>query len=176
MTNTTNSYNSGLGELAFTTTAADVTALAALTTAETIVIDGAVVKFEEVTGQARPASDLHTLGDREPINAMSDHVNSSVWELTLVDDYHAGLAGEWGTDLLSAVELFRAYFDATPRRAISDLAVTPAGGATGDIETTLKAPIKILSISEPKADANSSQDEMIVIRLSSSGKTKAAHA
>jgi len=170
---TANHIVTDLGEVTITISAGDVTALAAFTTAEAITIDRSVESFTNSTIQARAHSDINVIGSNTPLIAISDHVNSGLWALKIVDDYSKGSAGELGTDTLTAVGIFQAFLDG--RRSISQMTVTPAGGATGDIESTCTN-IEVVSISEAETDALSSAAAMRVITLAIATVAKAAHA
>lgn len=176
MTKTANSYTPDSFEVIFTVTAADATALPEFTNVgtENNDISGSVVDFKEATKPEREFSELYVAGDTSAIKSVSDKVNASVYEITLVDDYATGSAtGGYGSDNNGAVEHFKAFFDG--RRTISTLKVTPAGGATGNIQTTLTN-VDVLSIAEPELMASSNEPATVVVRLVTADKSKAAHA
>ena len=168
-----NAYTPDNGEVEITISAGDVSAIAAFTTAESIVIDGVVRKFEETTPRTKEYSELYVTGDSDPIKTISSKVNATVWTLTIIDDYSSGAAGEWGTDNLAALQIFQEYFDAT--RIIGSLQVTPAGGATGDIETTLTN-VDVQQIGHPMTDADSNSPNEVTILLVVESYAKASHA
>lgn len=173
MTKTINAYTPDQGELVITLSAADIAAITAFTTAESIILDGVVRKLEETTTKTKEYSELYVTGDTNPIKTISSKVNATVWSLTIVDDFSSGAAGEWGTDNLSVLEIFQEFFDIT--RAIADLAITPAGGATGEIETTLTN-VDVQSIGHPLTDADSNAPNEVTIILVVESYAKAAHA
>lgn len=173
MAKTANAYLGRLGEVAITISAANVTAIAAFTTAEEIVIDGAVKSFRQVTTPALEVIEDFVTGDSSPIISVPDHLGHEEWELILLDDYHEGAAGEWGTDNLAAVEIFEELLAA--RQHPGGLQCTPAGGATGDIETTLVTP-KILSVGQPEIDTATSELARVAVRIACASHTKASHA
>lgn len=170
MTSTINSYTPDSGEVEITISAADVAAMAAFTTAEDIVIDGTVRKLEESTPKTRQYSQSYVSGDNSPILSMSDKEAVSVWTLTIVDDYSSGGTGEWGTDLLSAVEIFQEFFDA--KRAISVVKISPPGGAVGNIQTSLTV-VEIQNMPHPPIDSDSTTVNEVAISLIVQDYTKA---
>lgn len=172
MPKTANQWQINQGEVAIVVSAADVTALAALTTAETIVIDGVVKSFKRTGDPERNVESVRVTGDTTPIISVQDTVDHEIWELVIVDDEGGGGTGEWGTDTLTAVELIKAYYDA--RRAIP-IKVTPAGGATGDTQHTLNN-AEVIMFGKPEIDADSTSLGMRTIRFASASSTEAAHA
>lgn len=172
MAKTINSYVPDQGEVEVTISAGNVTAIAAFTTAEAIVIDGAVRSFKRTNNPERTTTSLRVTGDTTPITSTNNTVPHETWELVLVDDYHTGAAGEWGTDDLSAVEIFLELLKA--RQAPGALKCTPAGGSAANIETTLSDPA-VLSVSEPDINADATEPATVTVMLSASTSTKAAH-
>jgi hypothetical protein len=172
MAKTINSYVADQGEVEVTISAGNVTAIAAFTTAEAIVIDGAVRSFKRTNNPERTTSSMRVTGDTTPITSTNNTIPHETWELVLVDDYHLGLAGEWGTDDLSAVEIFLELFKA--RQAPGAFKCTPAGGGSANIETTLADP-SVLSVSEPEINADSTEPATVTVMLSASSSSKAAH-
>ena len=172
MAKTINSYVPDQGEVEVTISAGNVTAIAAFTTAEAIVIDGAMRSFKRTNNPERTTTSMRVTGDTTPITSTHNTVPHETWELVLVDDYHTGAAGEWGTDDLSAVEIFLELLKA--RQAPGALKCTPAGGASANIETTLSDPA-VLSVSEPDIDADATEPATVTVMLSASTSTKAAH-
>jgi hypothetical protein len=170
---TANSYVSDGGELEITITAADVTALAAFTTAEAIVLDGVLRKLEETNPSTRQYSEVFVTAEDFPIKTMSAKQSATVWSLMMVDDYHGGDAGEWGTDNISAYEIFEAFFIA--KREISELKVSPAGGSTGTIQITLDK-VDVQTLPQPMIDADSTTPNEITLTLVVESYDKAAHA
>lgn len=173
MSKTANSYVNDRGELTITISAADVAAMAAFTTAETITLDGVVIKFEETSPKTREYAETYVAGDSAPIKTMNSKQTSTVWTLLIVDDYAKGSAGEWGTDLLTAVEIFQAFFDAG--RTISKMSVTPAGSTTGMIETTLTN-VDVQSMPNPGIDTSRNAPAERSITLVVESDADAAHA
>lgn len=173
MTKTVNAFIADQGEVAITLSAANITAIAAFTTAEEIVIDGAVVSFKRTNDPELPFVEEYVTGDDDPIILAGKQSPAEMWELILIDDYHEGAAGEWGTDNLAAVEIFEELRAA--RQHPSAFQCTPAGGATGDIETTLETP-KIVAVGQPEIDANSNQAAKVRILIRSANHSNAAHA
>jgi hypothetical protein len=173
MPKTANSYIPDQGEIAITISAANVSAIAAFTTAQEIVLDGALRAFRQVTPPSRTFEQTKVTGDTTPITTASKTKGAEEWEIVLVDDYSEGNAGEWGTDLLAAAEIFFELFDNDQHPG--GLQLTPAGGATGDIEYTLVNP-KILSITNPPNDADATTPAEVTIRVGCDKNTKAAHA
>lgn len=174
MTKTINAYTPDRGELVFTVSAALVAAIPGVfTTAEPITLDGVVRKLEETQPKTREYSELYVTGDNNPIKTTSSKVTATQWTLTIVDDYSAGKTGEWGTDTITAVEMFEALRDEP--FTLEDLAVTPAGGATGDIETTL-VNVDVLSMAHPITDADANTPNEVTIMLVVESYSKAAHS
>ena len=172
MAKTINSYVADQGEVEITISAGNVSAIAAFTTAESIILDGAVRSFKRTNNPERTTTSMRVTGDTTPIVVTNNTIPHETWELVLVDDYHSGAAGEWGTDDLSAVEIFRELF--TAREAPGGLKCTPAGGSAANIETTLADPA-ILSVSEPDIDADSTEPATVTVMISASASSKAAH-
>ncbi len=172
MTKTINAYVADQGEVEVTLSAGNVSAIAAFTTAEAIVIDGAVRSFKRTNNPERTTTSMRVTGDTTPITVTNNTVPHETWELVLVDDYHSGAAGEWGTDDLSAVEIFLELLKA--RQAPGALKCTPAGGTSANIETTLADP-QVLSVSEPEINADATEPATVTVMLSASSSTKAAH-
>ncbi|MCK5611840.1 hypothetical protein KAR91_58765 [Candidatus Pacearchaeota archaeon] len=172
MTKTANAYTPDRGELVFTVSAALVAASTLFTTAEPITLDDVVRKFEETQPKTREYSELYVTGSSDPIKTTSSKVTATQWTLTIVDDYSGGGTGEFGTDVLHAVAMFEALRDEP--FTLEDLAITPAGGATGDIETTL-VNVDVLSIAHPVTDADANTPNEVVIMLVVESYTKAAH-
>lgn len=173
MPNTQNAYLPDQGDLQVTISAADVLAIAAFTTAEDVDIRGALRKLEETQPLTRQYSEVYVAATSDPIKTTSRKNSATVWNLMLVDDYSKGDAGEWGTDLLSAVEIFQEFFDAGI--TISTIKLTPAGTTGGMIETTLSE-VDIQSITHPPIDADSTTPQEVTIVLVVESYTKAVHA
>lgn len=173
MTKTINAYVSDLGEVEVTLSAGNITAVTAFTTAESIVIDGAVRSFMRTNSPKKASSRMNVTGDTTPIVTRSGRIQEEeLWELTLVDDYFSGAAGEWGTDDLSAVEIFRELLNAD--QDPGGLKCTPAGGASAHIEITLVTP-RLLGVDVPKIDADSTDPEVVKVYFAAEGHTVAAH-
>ena len=173
MPKTINAFVPDQGEVAVTLTSANVSAIAAFTTAEEIIIDGAVRSFQRTNNPERPVESTRVTGSTTPIVTAGDTVEHETWELVLVDDYHEGAAGEWGTDLLAAVEIFEELFNA--RQDPGALQCTPAGGATGDIEISLTSP-RVIAVGQPVTDADATSPATVTILIASEGHSNAAHA
>jgi hypothetical protein len=174
MTKTINSYVSDGGEVVVTLSAGNVTAVSGFTTAESITIDGAVRKFSRTNTPQRTVAETKVTGSDTPIVTRSQNkAEGERWELTLVDDYYSGAAGEWGTDDLAAVEIFKLLDE--NNEDPGGLKCTPAGGATGDIEITLTLP-KLLGVKVPDIDADATTPNEIIVYLAADGHTTAAHA
>lgn len=173
MTKTANAYISDLGEVEVTLSAANITAVAAFTTAESIVIDGSVRMFVRTNSPKKAASRMNVTGDSEPIVTKSGRTQEEeLWELTLVDDYYSGAAGEWGTDNLAAVEIFKELLEANEDPG--GLKCTPAGGSSANIEITL-VDVRLLGVDLPRIDADSVDPEVVKVYFAASGHTTAAH-
>ena len=173
MPKTINSYTPDGGEVEITISAADVTAIAAFTTAEAVNVDGVVRKLEESTPKTRQYSETYVAGSNAPILSMSDKEAVSVWTLQLIDDYSSGDAGEWGTDNLAGLEIFQEFFDA--KRPITVVKVSPAGSDTGMIQTSLTN-VEIQNMPHPMIDADSTTPNEVGISLIVETYTKATHA
>lgn len=173
MAKTANSYLPDRGELMVTISAGDVSAIASFVTAENINIDGALRKLEETSPRSKEYSEVFVTAEANPIKTMSTKVNATVWTLMLVDDYSKGSAGEWGTDTLSALEIFQLFFD--NNRTISQLLATPAGSTGGMIQTTLTN-VDVQSITHPPIDADMTAPNETTVQLIVESFTKAAHA
>ena len=173
MTKTANAYVSDQGEVAITLSAANITAIAAFTTAEEIVLDGSVRSFKRTNNPELAFSETMVTGDTDPIITVGDNAPGERWELVLVDDYYEGAAGEWGTDNLAAVEIFRELWNA--RQHPSAFQCTPAGGATSDIEITLETP-KVLAVGRPEIDADATTPAEVTVLIAAAASSEAAHA
>lgn len=174
MAKTANAYVPDQGEVEVEISAANVTAIAAFTTAEAIVIDGAVLEFNRTNSPEQPFVETPVTGDDEPIVTTGKTIAAEQWRLLLVDDYFEGAAGEWGTDLLAAVEIFHELHQA--RQHPAGFQCTPAGGATGDIEVTLLNP-KVRSCGLPAINSRANgQPATVEVMITASGHTVAAHA
>ena len=173
MASTANAYISDLGEVEVTLSAGNVSAVSAFTTAESIVLDGAVRFFRRTNTPKKAVSRTNVTGSSTPIVLASGRVQEEeLWELGLVDDYFSGAAGEWGTDNLSAVEIFMELHDNAEDP--SALKCTPAGGASANIEITLTTP-RLLGYAVPSIDADSTDPETVIIYFAAEGHTRAAH-
>lgn len=172
MTKTINSYVADQGEVEVTISAGNVTAIAAFTTAESVVIDGVVRKFERTNNPERTTTSMRVTGDTTPIAVTNSTVEHETWTLEIVDDYYSGAAGEWGTDDLAAVEIFLELFNA--RETPGGFKCTPAGGGAANIEITL-ADAEVLSVSKPVIDADSTAPATVTVMLSASSSSEAAH-
>ena len=173
MPKTINAFVPDQGEVAITLSAANVSAIAAFTTAEEIIIDGAVRSFQRTNNPERSVESTRVAGSTTPIVTAGDTIPHETWELVLVDDYREGAAGEWGTDLLAAVEIFEELFAA--RQDPGAFQCTPAGGATGDIETSLVSP-RIVAVGQPVIDADATTPATVTIMIAAESHSNAAHA
>lgn len=173
MAKTINAYISDLGEVEVTLSAGNITAVAAFTTAESIVIDGAVRTFQRTNSPKKSSSRMNVTGDTTPIVTRSSRIQEEeLWELVLVDDYFSGAAGEWGTDDLSAVEIFYELF--ANNEDPGGLKCTPAGGSAANIEITL-VDCRLLGVDPPVIDADSTDPQTVKVYFACSSHTRAAH-
>ncbi len=172
MTKTANAYVADQGEVEITISAGNVSAIAAFTTAESIIIDGAVRSFKRSNNPERTTTSMKVTGDTVPIAVTSNTIEHETWELILVDDYYSGAAGEWGTDDLAAVEIFQEFFKA--RETPGAIKCTPAGGASANMEITL-VDAEVVSVGRPEIDADSTSPATVTIMLTASSSTIAAH-
>lgn len=175
MPKTTKSYVSDLGEVKVTISAGNATASAIFTTAETITLDGVVRSFRRTNDPQRSVESTRITGDTSPIVTAGKQVEHETWELSMVDDYSEGGAGEWGTDLLSGVQIFREFFALRGTTEIGGLAASPAGGATGDIEYTLVSP-RVVSNPTPGINADDTGPNVVSVMIAAEKHTTAAHA
>ena len=173
MTKTINAYISDLGEVEVTLSSANAAAVAAFTTAESIIIDGAVRSFTRTNSPKKAASRTNVTGDTTPIVLRSSRIQEEeLWELVLVDDYFSGASGEWGTDDLSAVEIF--YELLSNDQDPGGLKCTPAGGSSANIEITL-VDVRLLGVDPPTIDADSTEAQTVKVYFACSSHTRAAH-
>jgi hypothetical protein len=173
MAKTINTYVADQGEVEVTLSAANVAASAALTTAEAIIIDGAVRAFRRTNSPQRSLVFTKVTGDQDPISTRSGgKQEGELWELVLTDDYYSGAAGEWGTDDLAAVEIFLALDNAN--QDPGGLKCTPAGGATTNVEITLTNP-KLLGVGVPEINADATNPAEVIVYFGADGHTEAAH-
>lgn len=173
MTKTINGYISDLGEVEVTLNSANVAAVAAFTTAESIIIDGAVRSFQRTNSPKKAASRMNVTGDTTPIVTRSNRIQEEeLWELVLVDDYFSGAAGEWGTDDLAAVEIFYELF--ANNQDPGGLKCTPGGGSSANIEITL-VDVRLLGVDPPVIDADSTEPQTVKVYFACSSHTRAAH-
>ena len=173
MAKTANSYVADQGEVVVTLSAANIVAVTAFTTAESITLDGAVRAFRRTNNPELPVAETKVTGDTSPIVTAGKTKPAEQWELVLIDDYSEGAAGEWGTDSLSAYEIFWELFSNSQHP--DAIECTQAGGATGDIETTLTNP-KLKAVGHAEINADSTTPAETTIMLVSETHTKAAHA
>ncbi len=171
---TENSYVSDQGEVKVEISAANVSAVAAFTTAETIIIDGAVRAFRRSNNPLRSVANTRVTGDLTPIVTRgSSKTEGEQWELVLVDDYYSGATGEWGTDDLAAVEIFVELDKAN--QDPGGIKCTPAGGAAGNIEITLVNP-KLLGVGVPEINGDATAPNEVTVFLAADSHTEAVHA
>lgn len=174
MAKTINAYVPDVSELEVEITAADVTAIAAFTTAEDVAFNGSARKMEETTPKTREHTETFVAGDNtSPILTMSTHQSASQWTLMVIDDYSKGAAGEYGTDLLAAYEIFWEFFNAA--RAITSMTFTPAGATAGMIQTTLTN-VQVKTMPHPSLDSEQIAPAEASIILLVEDYTKAVHA
>lgn len=175
MAKTINSYVSDGGEVAVAISAGNVTAVGSpFVTAEEIVIDGAVRYFRRTNTPLRTVAETKVTGDITPIVTRSQNkAEGERWELGLIDDFYKGTVGEWGTDDLAAVEIFKEMDE--HNQDPGGLQCTPAGGTTGNIEITLVNP-KLLGVGLPEIDADATTPNTIPVFFAADGHTTAAHA
>jgi hypothetical protein len=171
---TINAFVPNRGDLRVTISAAAVTAIAGLTTAEAISIKGVLRTFERSNNPARPVESQRVSGHAKPLSFVGGIEETETWKIVILDDKSKGAAGEWGTDNLSAVDIFRWHLDA--EIPLGGLAATPAGSATGMIEYSLQSPIDVISVSVPKIDADAKKADEIEIVVSCPSHTPAARA
>lgn len=172
---TQNGYSGSGGEVTVTISASNVSAIAAFTTAETIAIKGVLREARRTNNPAYQRASLPVAdGGQVTTYSRTKDDGGEDWELVLIDDYWKGDAGEYGTDLLSAVEIFKEFFDAD--ELIGGLSFTPAGGKTGHMETSLLSPIKVLSVGKPEISADKAEAETVGIMIGAAGSQEAAHA
>jgi hypothetical protein len=176
MAKTANSYVTNQGEVKVTLSAGNITSVGApFVTAETITLDGAVRSFKRTNDPERAVEDTYVTGDTTPIITPSSQIPHEEWELVLVDDYYEALTGgEWGTDGLAAVEIFQELYD--HRVQPGGVKCTPAGGASGDVQITLTAPIIVKSISRPMIDADATRPSEVIVKLDCPGSTTATYS
>lgn len=173
MPKTINAYISDLGEVEVTLSAGNVAAVAAFTTAESIIIDGTVRTFQRTNSPKKASSRTNVTGDTTPVVLRSSRIQEEeLWELVLVDDYFSGAAGEWGTDDLSAVEIF--YELLANNQDPSALKCTPAGGSSANIEITL-VDVRLLGVDPPAIDADSVDAQTCKIYFACASHSRAAH-
>lgn len=173
MAKTVNAYVPDQGEVAITLSAANITAIAAFTTAQRIVLSGVVRSFRRTNNPELSMEEVRVTGDIEPIVVVGRTMPAEQWELIIVDDESLGEAGEWGTDALAAVEIFHELLGA--REHPTSMDVTPAGPETGAIMYTL-ADTKIRAAGIPEANADGTRPNEITIMIAASGHAKSAHA
>jgi len=173
MTKTANSYIADQGELVFNVDLVLVAIAYFTTQPEAIVMDSVLRKLEETSPKTREYSEVFVSGSISPIKTMSSKQTATEWTLTIIDDYSSGGTGEFGTDQLHAVEMFQQCMDNA--LVIADLSATPAGGTTGDIETTLTN-VDVKSVTHPPIDADATNPQEVTIMLVVESYTKAAHA
>lgn len=180
MAKTENSYSPSEGQVIVTLSSGNVTAMGSpFATAEAITIDGVVRSFMRTNNPERPIEDTYVTGSSEPIVTKSNKLPREEWKLVILDDYSKGETGEWGTDNITAYQLFKLLHqeDQEP----SALSVCPAfdqdaASNTGKIVYTLSSPIYIKSVGIPKADADDNKPNEVEILISCPAHTTSAHA
>lgn len=171
---TINSFVPNRGDLEVTIDAAAVAAVVGFTTAESFSIKGVLRKFERSNNPARPEESVRVSGHAKPLNFLGGVEESENWKIVIIDDKSKGAAGEWGTDNLTAVDIFKFHFDND--LAIGGLAGTPAGSTAGMIEYTLDAPVYVKSMTVAMIDADAKKADEIEIIVSCPSHTPAARA
>lgn len=170
MTATTNAYSSDRGQVEITLSAANVTAHTEFTTAEAIIIDGVVRSFNRTNDPELPESSTKVTGSTTPIILVGGGlIEGEQWELVIIDDWtHDNDGGEWGTDTLSAYQIFHTlmYGAAVPSHP-GGIAIAPDGDTAGKNEYTLTNP-KLKAVGVPGIDADAADPNQITIKLSSS--------
>jgi hypothetical protein len=142
--------------------------------ADVFSIKGVLRVFERSNNPARPEESLRVSGHPKPLNFLGGVEETENWRIVILDDKSKGAAGEWGTEGMTAVDIFKWHYDnETP---LNGLAGTPAGETTGMIEYTLDSPIEVKSVGAPKIDADAKKADEIEIIVSCPNHTPAARA
>jgi hypothetical protein len=167
---TTSGYVADGGELSVTVSAAMVTAISELTTAEDIVFNN-VRSFRPVEQPERTTrSNRVTAGIIAGTSANKGHY---VYDLILVDDEFLGAAGEHGTDLISSCQLLRLVKE--NEVALGGLTATPAGDSATHMTITLGGEIQVIMASDPDIDADAESEAERTFRITAESRTIAAH-
>ncbi|MBE2223845.1 MAG: hypothetical protein IAF02_20060 [Anaerolineae bacterium] len=142
--------------------------------ADSFSIKGVLVKFERSNNPSRSEESQRVSGHAKPLSFVGGKEETEKWRIQILDDFSKGAAGEWGTENMSAVEIFRWHLDnETP---MDGLAATPAGESAGMREYTLDDPIEVLSVGAPTIDSEAKKGDIIEIIVSTPGHTPATRA
>ncbi len=172
MPKTGNAYVNDFGVLKVTLSAANVAAIAAFTTAEDVNLEGVVVSFVRQNTPALPIGTQPVVGDTRPIVTKGKSIpENEVWQIVIVDDETANNVGEWGTDLLHAIEIFRELFG-VPTQSLGGLVYFPDGDTAGKMATTLVSP-EIISMDPSSMDAAANNVATRMVTLISENHTEA---
>lgn len=88
------------------------------------------------------------------------------WNVTLVDDY---------SDDGAAGALYKLLYDAYKNGTnLTNVASRPAGSTPGMIETKFTAPVRVISVAEPEANADAENPVEVVAVIHTPSSTKAA--
>ncbi|MBK8989260.1 MAG: hypothetical protein IPM39_24885 [Chloroflexi bacterium] len=171
---TINAFVPHRGDLKVGISAAAVTAITAFTTAQAISIKGVLRKFERSNTPARPEESMRVSGHPKPLSFVGGVEETEKWRIVIVDDFFKGAAGEWGTDLLTAYEIFDLHL--RHEIPLDSLVGTPAGEATGMKSIVLDTPITVLSVTPASIDADAKRGQELEIIVSTPGHEYADHA
>lgn len=171
---TINAFVPHRGDLKITISAAAVTAITEFVTAEAISIKGVLRKFERTNTPSRPKESLRVSGHPKPLDFVGGIEETETWRIVIVDDFFKGAAGEWGTDNLTAYEIFDLHHRA--ELELGGVVGTPAGESTGMKSIVLDTPITILSVTPAGIDADAKRAQELEIIVSAAGHEYADHA
>ena len=171
---TANAFVPHRGDLKVTISAAAVTAVTEFVTAEAISIKGVLRKFERSNTPARPEESLRVAGHVKPLSFVGGVEETEKWRIVIVDDFFKGSPGEWGTDGLTAYEIFDLHL--RNELELGGLVGTPAGSDTGMKSIVLDSPITVLSVTPAGIDADAKRAAELEIIVSAPGHTYATHA
>ena len=168
-------YIADQSEMTVIISAEAVARIAALTTAEEIDISLAVNAAAFTNVPQKVEASVGVVGSPIPLTA-SKRTPDGLHELTieLPDDYYRGSPGTFGTDNLSAVELFKLHKEHNV--PLGGLQLTPAGAETGMKELSLTAPVRVKSVSLPGFDAANREIQMVTVVVTAPEVTDADHA
>mgnify|MGYP001229798025 CR=1 FL=1 len=171
---TANAFVNHRGDLMVGISAAAVTAVTAFTTAESISIAGVLRTFERTNTPARPEESMRVAGHAKPLSFVGGIEETERWKIVIVDDFFKGSTGEWGTDNLTAYEIFDLHL--RNELELGSLVGTPAGSETGMKSIVLDTPITVLSVTPSGIDADAKRAEELEIIVSTPGHEYADHA